>query len=44
MITILQRDIDYPLMFRLISGNIVDMITLIRSVDILNHIGNIETN
>ena len=31
-------------MFRIIPGNIVDMNTLIRSVDVLDHIGNIETD
>lgn len=31
-------------MFRIILGNIVDLCTLIRSVDVLDYIGNIETN
>lgn len=44
MITMLQRDTGYTLMFRFILGNIVDMNTLIRSVDVLDHIGNIETD
>ncbi len=44
MITTLLRDTGYPLMFRIIPGNIVDMNTLIRSVDVLDHIGNIETD
>lgn len=44
MITMLQRDTGYPLMFRFVSGNIVDMNTLIKSIDVLDHIGNIETD
>ena len=44
MITTLQRDTGYPLMFRIIPGNIVDMNTLIRSVNVLDNLGNIETD
>lgn len=42
MITTLQRDSGFPLMFRIIPGNIVDMSTLIRSVNVLDHIGKID--
>ena len=44
MITTIQRDSGFPLMFRLIPGNIVDMSTLIRSVNVLDHIGKIDTD
>lgn len=44
MITTLQRDTGYPLMFRIIPGNIVDMNTLTRSVNVLDNLGNIETD
>ena len=44
MITTLQRDTGYPLMFRIIPDNIVDMNTLIRSVNVLDNLGNIETD
>lgn len=44
MIAMLQRDICYPLIFRIIPGNIIDMNTRIRSVNVLDYIGNIETD
>ena len=34
--TVLQRDTGYPLLFRAMAGNIVDMSTLTRSVYVLN--------
>ena len=45
MITTLHRDTGYPPpIFRIIPDNIIDMNTRIRSVDVLDHIGNIETD
>lgn len=43
LVTMLQRDSGYPLMFRLIPGNIIDATTLIRSADFLRD-GGIKTD